>query len=352
MNIIFSIFRLRFTKHLAFWVFILFFHISRSNFNFVHYTWQAFYAELAEHALMLPVLIAASYFTAYVLIPKYLIKKKYLRFILLLILSAVFFILAMRIILYFIILPSFYPSLLQKYPDFTQFNIFQHLFYIYSTVAILVMLKISGEWHQALEQKNQLQQQNLMSELALLRTQVNPHFLFNTLNNINALIKKDPEKTSLSVIKLSEIMRYMLYDASKEKVLLKKEIEYIESLIGLQQLRLNEPGFIMFEVNGNPANIQIAPMLFVPFVENAFKHANKDVTSPGIKIQLTINPENLHFSITNSKRITSDPMPDNYNGIGIPNVKRRLELLYPNKHQLHITDNNQYFKISLHLLLI
>jgi two-component system, LytTR family, sensor kinase len=341
----------RWIKHLAFWVFILFFHISRSNFNFVGYSWKMFYAELAEHSLMLPILMIASYFTSYYLIPRVYYTKRYLLFGLLLLGSGVLFIFMMRLLLYYIIMPFYYSSYLLEYPDFFQFNVFQHAFYIYSTVAIVLMIKLSQEWYSILKQKEQLSKQNLISELALLRTQINPHFLFNTLNNINALVKKDPDKTHRSIVKLSEIMRYMLYDASKEKTLLIKEIEYIESLIGLQLLRLSDHNFISFEIQGNPYNYEIAPMLFVPFVENAFKHANKDVSSPGIIIRLQIDGKSLIFTVKNYKRKYVETVQPDYKGIGISNVKRRLQLLYPERHQFSINETENEYMIFLALTL-
>jgi len=173
------------------------------------------------------------------------------------------------------------------------------------------------------------------------------HFLFNTLNNIDTLVVEDPEQASDSIIKLSDIMRYMLYDASSEKVLLSNEIEYLESYIALQQLRIHDPEYIRFEKKGDFPNRNIAPMLFIPFVENAFKHGKKNVISPGVTILLEHNQQFIKFEVINyfDEPVSSQkPVTE---GIGLNNIRRRLELLYPGKHDLEINSRDRVFHVIL-----
>ncbi len=217
-------FRNKIIQHIAFWLFVLFFQVTRSNHNFVNFSLEILYKLLYEHVLLLPVLMGASYFTAYYLFPRYFFQKQYLKFSIYLLVSAAIFIFSMRAILFFLVFPQIYPSINERFPDFMQFNIIQHLFYTYTTVAIMVIIKIAKQWNEVQKRQELLVQQNLKSELALLRSQINPHFLFNTLNNIAFLTKKDPGLSYLALIKLSEMLRYLLYESGNEKVLLQNEI--------------------------------------------------------------------------------------------------------------------------------
>ena len=139
-----------------------------------------------------------------------------------------------------------------------------------------LVLRLSVDGIKRRERQKELEQQNTQAELALLRSQINPHFLFNVLNNIHSYVYEDPDKTSFSLIKLSEIMRYMLYETNAPKVLLDQEIDYIQNYLALQRLRLQQGKNIRFNVSGNTAGIRIAPMLFIPFIENTFKHGKKN----------------------------------------------------------------------------
>ncbi|MGD9978110.1 MAG: sensor histidine kinase [Bacteroidales bacterium] len=325
----------RVLNHILFWVVILIFQVTRSRTGSLVYTFDDILPVFLEHLTMLPLLIVASYFTADYILPKYFYTRRYFKFGVALVFSGIFFVFAMRAYLFYVFFPEHYPDFNGHFPKFMQFNIFQHIFYIYSTVAIVVMVKYIRRVNRIEAQKNMLEKQTIASELALLRSQVNPHFLFNTLNNINALIVRDSKRAYASILKLSEIMRYMLYDAKNETVFLKKEIEYINSYIGLLQLRVESPGFIKFDVQGYPEDISIAPMLFVPLVENAFKHGNKDATPPGVSISMKIEDRSIFFEVANYVKQNPEVV-DSTGGIGIPNLKRRLELLYPNNHTFNV----------------
>ncbi|MFW5706029.1 MAG: sensor histidine kinase, partial [Bacteroidota bacterium] len=198
------------------------------------------------------------------------------------------------------------------------------------------------------QSKSHLERQNMKSELALLRTQVNPHFLFNTLNNINTLVKKDPDKANQSIIKLSGIMRYMLFEAQQDRVLLENELEHLESYIDLQRIRLENEDYIDFKVEGSPAGIEIPPMLFIPFVENMFKHGSKSQQPPAFYIYMKITGKAIIFKSENPVK-TRTQHPENDHGIGIQNVKRRLEMLYPDQHLLEIHCENAIFKVYLRI---
>jgi len=210
-----------------------------------------------------------------------------------------------------------------------------------------VLMRLAIDWYVIQKQKADLITQNQASELALLRSQVNPHFLFNTLNNIYSLVYKKAEEAPEAVMKLSSIMRYMLYDATTDKVLLEKEIEYLQSFIELQKLRLRHKDYIELQIEGNADGRYIAPMLLIPFVENAFKHGDKSGTRPGIWIRLTIESNRIIFEVKNRIRKINDASIDKIGGIGLNNIRRRLELLYPQKHSLEIIPEDTMFSIKL-----
>ncbi|MGE0079013.1 MAG: sensor histidine kinase [Bacteroidales bacterium] len=209
-----------------------------------------------------------------------------------------------------------------------------------------IIFRFAIDWFENREIRKELEQQNTKIELALLRSQINPHFLFNTLNNINSFATKNSEKTSYAIVKLSEIMRYMLYEAKEDKVFIEKEITHIENYLALQKLRYKTQDFVTFNCNCDTANILIPPMLFIPFIENAFKHGKKG-SGNKIEINLRIYNKVIHFKCTNRIKELNDTEKNDVGGFGIENIKRRLDLLYPEKHQLTIDTFNNTYSINL-----
>ena len=233
----------------------------------------------------------------------------------------------------FIISPTYRPEVTLSNTIFT--NILIGGFFAFWGVVVRFIV----EWFRNEKQKETLKQENLKSELMLLRQQVNPHFLFNTLNNIYSLVYKKADIAPDSVLKLSSIMRYMLYDSNTDFVDCKEEIDYLTNYIELEKLRLVNKENVILLVDGDCSNCKIAPMLFIPFIENAFKHGNQK-NEISIKISFADNKINLHCSNIISDKTASK---DSCGGIGLTNVKRRLNLIYPNKHNLKIeTVENSY----------
>lgn len=193
-----------------------------------------------------------------------------------------------------------------------------------------------------------LETDKLTSELNFLKTQINPHLLFNSLNNIYVQTRKRPDEAGESVLLLSDLMRYQLYDCAKEKVNLSDEIEYLKNYLRLDKLRKDNTE-VLFDVSGDPTHIKIAPFLFIPFVENAVTHGISSSDQSYIDIDFDVSSEKIEFSIKNSKpRLPNKKLNG---GIGLANVKRRLELLYPNRHDLEIVNNKEDFDVSLSITL-
>ncbi len=195
------------------------------------------------------------------------------------------------------------------------------------------------------------QQERLKSELSFLRSQISPHFIFNILNSIVYLIRSKSSQAEAVTIKLSELMRYMLYESGDTQVPLDKEMDYLKNYVELQKIRFEEDVEIRLEMEGNPGSHVIEPMLMIPFVENAFKHGVGMIPAPVIDISLKVTEAGLDFFVKNKIAPESSAEKDGSSGIGLRNVKRRLELLYPGDHILEISENGEWFVVHLNLRL-
>ena len=214
-------------------------------------------------------------------------------------------------------------------------------------------IKIIKNWFQQQQVSQALEKSSMQSELKFLKSQINPHFLFNTLNNLYALTLKKSDNAPEIVIKLSEMMRYMLYECNERRVPLSKEIKYIQNYLDLEKLRQGDRIDISFEWHGHVADQKIAPLMFIPFLENSFKHgANSGIDRGHVHINMDINDANLTFHISNSK---PPPIPNpgirKVGGIGLMNVERRLNLIYPNSYDLNIENKPNEYSVNLQLQL-
>ncbi|MBA4848936.1 sensor histidine kinase [Emticicia sp. BO119] len=230
---------------------------------------------------------------------------------------------------------------------------------IYAVITILIVISIISllnggmglltkgfiRWYAELRWKEELMRKNFEMELALIKSQTSPHFLFNTLNNIDVLITKNAEKASLYLNKLSDIMRYMLYETKGEKILLANELAYIEKYIDLQKIRTANPNFVEFTIIGDTVNVLVSPMILLPFVENAFKHADNRKNENVIRIEVAVEKEQLIFECEN--KYSKSEMQQEFGGLGNELIKRRLELLYPLNHVLLISKNADIYSVKL-----
>jgi len=211
------------------------------------------------------------------------------------------------------------------------------------------LFEISSFANQKAKEAILLQSEKLETEMKFLKSQINPHFLFNALNNIYSLSYLKPEKTPENLLKLSEMLRYMLYECNDDKVPLEKEITYLENYISLKLLKDSRGMKVSVSIEKPASSLMIAPMLLIPFIENAFKHSNiEDLEKGWINIQLKTINKKLIYSVENSFAPTSTTK-DKVGGIGLTNVNRQLDLLYPKKHQLDIDSNNHIYKAHLEI---
>ncbi|WNJ19542.1 histidine kinase [Pontibacter sp. G13] len=207
-------------------------------------------------------------------------------------------------------------------------------------------------WFKVQRRRRELEQEKLRAELMALKHQINPHFLFNILNGLYGLaFKHDDEETAQGIAQLSHMMRYMLYESNDAKVPLGKEIEYIENYIALQRLRLDPSVEVSFDVSGEVQVAEIAPLLLIPFVENAFKHGVSTVHPSRIQIRLTLSNGELTFEVSNTLQSTRSAEPKHIGGVGLTNVRKRLELIYKDSYVLSIQPTDKTYHTILKITL-
>lgn len=217
-------------------------------------------------------------------------------------------------------------------------------------VAGVMSIIIKGfiTWYDEIKLKEELIVKNHQIELALVKAQLDPHFLFNTINNIDALILKDQQVASEYLNKLSDILRFMLFETKTEQIALSKEIEYIEKYIALQKTRTANDNFVRFTVSGKIEHQMIAPMILIPFVENAFKHTHNKKMDEAITISLIVQDEKIVFACENKYSKNNNSLLEN-NGLGNDLIRKRIALLYPERHSLVITDQDNCYGVKLTL---
>lgn len=285
--------------------------------------------------------VAAFYANYYFLFPRYLQKRKiWLSVLVGLLLSAA---------------AMFAGFLLIRVTNLEAYGCLQqagaYAFIVTMSIAIvygIIALVLRGflTWYEELKLKEELMEKNFNMELALVKSQLDPHFLFNTINNIDILISKDPAEASQYLNKLSDIMRFMLYETKTEQIPLAKELEYIEKYIELQRIRTANKHFVDFAVNGKVNGQKIAPMVFIPFIENAFKHSGNKKIDQAVDIDISVGREIITFTCDN-KFDPRKKVNNGANGLGNELIRKRLQLLYPQRHNLSVDRNNDRYRVEL-----
>ncbi|WP_321978134.1 sensor histidine kinase [Aureibaculum sp. 2210JD6-5] len=294
-----------------------------------------------------------TYFMVYYLIPKYLLTKKYILFIIYSIYTSVFSTCLILVAIYgsFIFLSNME---IKNMPPMSRNFVFI-LILVYLVVAIFSFISLLNHnfktisKNKALENKileTQLQIKN--QELQYLKKQIHPHFLFNTLNTIYGFALKQSKDTPGIILKLSNLLDYILYQVSKPKVSLQKEVSHIEEYIELEKIRFQDTMKVVFVADKIPNKIQIAPMILIPFVENAFKHGSLINGFLQIKIVINFSNDTLNFAIKNTA--LQDKTKQENAGIGLKNIKKRLDILYLDNYTLIITEKENWYNVNLTIL--
>ncbi len=338
----------RIMLHILFWLVIIVFY------TFVYGRMSGNYVVTFIHLVYtLPIYVASTYFTLYFIIPRYLLKKKYLDTFIAgyyVVLAAAYFEIILS--LFLIVRPApFLQEAAIKGGEFnsTSLDVFLRLIGIFVVVFFASTVKILKHWYNTQKTNQLLTKEKFEAELNFLKSQVHPHFLFNTLNNLYALTLKQSEKAPEVVMKLSELLDYMLYECNTDYIALEKEVKLIINYISLELLRYDKKAEIQFNISGEPEKYQIAPLLLFPFVENSFKHGVSSSSSGAfININLKAERNSILFEIENS--VPEKPVKKSErrgHGIGLDNIKKRLELIYPENHQLQSGNKNGSYKTIL-----
>jgi len=291
-------------------------------------------------------LLPGIYLNLLVLIPRFLSRKHYIIYsaLLLLIITATA---GLNIITFSkftdIILPGYYFISYYEFSDLVKFTLV--------FIGLTTLLKLSKGWFMLMETRNQLaklEKENAETRLTALKNQVNPHFLFNSLAGIYSLVLQNSAKAPEVVLRLSAFLRYVLYETSSGLVDLSKELSAMNDYVELQKLRAGREAEIEIHYPEDTSGLQVAPLIFLPLIENCFKHGIKGATGPVFtKINFSINNDRLNACFENNIGISADDGARNVQGIGLVNLRNRLDLMYPGKHELKISSDNERFIVNL-----
>ncbi len=352
-------FKYRLRRHLAFWIFWWLFQGFLYSFLFIDSNSYGLRLldSMLESLIFMTVHISLSYALMYFVIPKYVLTQRYrlaavwtvLFFFLSACLSSL---LAISIIRYIrnSLLGMDY-AIMQTTLVNIHFSLMAGLRGSITIGGIAAAIKLMKYWYVKEQRNLELQRENLESQLQILKAQVHPHFLFNTLNNIYSYTQNTSPEASKLVMGLSDILRYMLYDCNQPTVPLSKELNMLEEFISLEKIRYGNRLELHTDLPRNTQNLYIAPLLLIPFVENCFKHGLSDVLEqPWLSMTISITGREMTMKLVNGKPPGTSRQTDSH-GIGISNVRKRLELLYPDQHELIINEEEEVFIVNLKLQL-
>jgi two-component system, LytTR family, sensor kinase len=290
------------------------------------------------------------YFIFYVVIPKYLDRASPTKLILMVLGGFVGAVLLYRLVDVYI----YYGLILRQDGGavLSEINIPLALFDLFVTTTAATTIKMVRVGYRQLENQQELVQEKLKAELDFLRTQTNPHFLFNTLNNLYGLARKKSEKAPQGIMMLSKILRFMLYDCKAPRIPLINEVKMLQDYIELEKLRYDERLTVQFDQQLDNSGTLVAPLMLLPFVENSFKHgAHSSTDAALIKISLKLQRQQLEFTVENTfdTPATLNPQADEAHGIGLRNQTRQLELLYPGRHTLELGSKDNWYRARLYI---
>ncbi len=335
-----NIFKHRILSHILFWIFIYAFYTMPFVLTSGDFT-DAFI-----NLIYLPLDIITVYFVIEFLIPRLLLKNRRLLLFLLGVSIAISFNVVASQYVKFNIQPALGFWTVKRTMTVELFYSLLSNFMIVGLASAMKLLRYSNNIQLT---QSELERRTAQSELNTLRSQVNPHFLFNVLNNIDSLIYEDKEKASNAIFLLSKIMRYMLQESTEDRVTIDKELTYIRDYLELVKLSFKDPEFLELKVTGQNPGKQIPPLLFIPIIENAVKHCNKQVDNPGIRIEFSIEEDAIELKTSNYMKRNDFKLPDNGTGTGLKNVQKRLKLMYKDNHTFDINRQMDKFEVYIKL---
>jgi len=328
------------SDHLIFWVVTIGFHIYTKAYLVEFVGWGQFLMEILIRNALLAVIIYANF---EYLIPVLAQQKKFLLYAFGLIICFAFYILVKNTHDYYLTVFTGKPALPFWRYSFYNFSI--GLFYM----AFSLALYLSKEWYFQRERLRQLEVEKLNTELEYLKSQINPHFLFNSLNTIFFQIDKTNQEARNTLTKFSDMLRFQLYECNGHQMVLEREIHYLKNYVDLQRLRRDDKYKIEFQTNGDSREFTLAPLLLMPLVENAFKYLSHFPEGNNfVSIYISNDAHTLEVKVKNSKE-TRIADRNEVGGIGLKNLRRRLELQYPDRHELDVNDGKSDFEVTLRI---
>lgn len=350
------LYRVSLKHHLLFWLIYFTLNTLRwgsyfDDASFENYFQFPYLYSLKTNLLGFAIHIALSYFNIYFLMPKFVLKKRYIPYIII-ILTTIFIMVVLKFNLtYLLVSQDVWPEGPEATNTMTLNYTIQMMFGELYVITFVTAIKITLDFLKEHQRVANLEKAQLETELLFLKTQISPHFFFNTLNNIYSLAVENSKKTPKIILKLSELMRYLLYDTAGKRQTLENEILCIQNYIDLERIRHNNELEINMSISGDIQDKEIAPILLLSFIENAFKHgAQKNIGNVKIDISLTIRKEFLYFRISNPMPLKTEH-EERFNqssGIGLENVKKRLSLGYnKNDYKLIIRNIRNKFVVKL-----
>ena len=327
--------------HIAFW-------LSYFTFNFIR--WGSYFDDywysLKSNLVEFPLHIIIVYFHIYFLLPKFVLKGRYKRYVFFSLVTLGVLYVVRTGLNYLLVTENIWPEAGSVQDSFTFNHIVAVVIGELYVIALATAIKLTFDWTYEIQRVKQLQKIQLRTELNFLKSQIQPHFFFNTLNNLYALTLEKSDVAPSVILKLSDIMQYVLYDVKEAQVRLFNEIKYINNYIDLERLRFGDAINSSIDISGEINDINVPPLLFLPFIENCFKHGNKQNNNVEIKIEFkNINNEFLEFNVENT--FVGEQNLEIGQGIGNKNVRRRLELLYNSNFVLSSAVDKNTYKVHL-----
>lgn len=327
--------------HILFWLVYFTFNVIRWGSYFDDY-WYSLKSNLVEF----PLHIIIVYFNLYYLLPKFILTEKHKQYIFSVFISLGALYIIRTGLNYLLVTKDIWPEAESVQKAFTFNHIVAVILGELYVLALVTAIKLTVDWVYERRKVENFQKIQLETELKFLKAQIQPHFFFNTLNNLYALTIEKSNKAPEVVLKLSEIMEYILYEAKGKKISLYNEIKYVQNYIDLEKLRYGNELHVEIYIQGNIENIQVPPLLFLPFIENCFKHGTKDNNYLNVSIYFEKATDNyLIFSVVNNYNQFTNKVKNQ--GIGNKNIKRRLELLFEDKFTLEIKGDKQKYSVKL-----
>lgn len=334
-------FRQRWLQHIAFWLAFFIFELISQPLYFVPLE-----VRFVFYGIQLPAILLPAYINLYSLIPHFLLKRKFLFY---LIFFLIFSLLgaewSRRLILFGMeyVEPDLHT--MTPVPYYNYGGLFYTIGSVITVMTATTMIKTLKLWYKKEHLAERLQKEKQEAELKFLKNQINPHFLFNTLNNIYALTLRQSKEAPNMVLKLSAMLDYLIYDSNVVEISLKKEIECLQNYLSIEKMRYGDRLNLSFHIRGNYKESYIAPILLLPLVENSFKHGMDDEIGEGwISLDLEVSPELICFKVENTK---ANSFKKKKGGIGLKNLRKRLALIYGKKHQIQIFDGEDVFLVIL-----